>query len=77
MKKIIKKILTTGLVAVSCLTLIAGCGSSGESTVASGDNSSSAAAETTSTAPGAGATKLGVILVGTRDDYGYNQGLYD
>lgn len=28
-------------------------------------------------APGKGATKIGVLLVGTRDDYGYNQALYE
>ena len=72
MKKTVKKLLALGMTALMMCSFIA-CGSA--ETTSTGTASGST--ETASTAPGAGATKLGVILVGTRDDYGYNQALYN
>lgn len=68
MKNKIKKLVATCMMVICCMALFAGCGSTAASSSQTGDASG---------APGKGATKLGVILVGTRDDYGYNQGLYD
>lgn len=78
MKKLMKKLLALGLAAVMCVGLVA-CGSTETAAPATEEAATEEAAEITgdATAPGAGATKLGVILVGTRDDFGYNQGLYD
>ncbi len=71
MKKKMKKLLTICMAVVMCMAFVTGCGDS------AGSVSSSGTEATGSEAPGAGATKIGVILVGTRDDYGYNQGLYE
>lgn len=80
MKKL-KKFIAACLMGVMCMATLAGCGDSKSdsttgTTTSSGSASASDAAGDTS-APGYGATKIGVILVGTRDDYGYNQGLYN
>lgn len=91
MKKL-KKLIAGCLTAAMCLATLVGCGSSsGSSSETTGaatttgesdqaiavDTGSSTDAAGNADAPGAGATKMGVILVGTRDDYGYNQGLYN
>lgn len=54
-------------VAVASMALLAGCSS------ASSSEAGSAASEA---APGAGATTIGVIAVGPKDDFGYNQAVY-
>lgn len=69
MKRRIRKLLAACMMVICCMALLAGCGST--------ETGSTQGGGSTSSAPGAGATKLGVILVGTRDDYGYNQGLYN
>lgn len=66
MKKFMKTLLAGMLSMMLCISLAA-CGQPAEKS------------ETTDIAgaPGEGAEKLGVLLVGTRDDYGYNQALYE
>ena len=78
----------SGLLAVAVLT-VAACSSNtseGESVAeaeaaeaTSGTTGGTAAAEASSadTAPGAGATKIGFIFVGPRDDFGYNQAAFE
>lgn len=75
MKKL-KKLIAACLVGVMCAVTLAGCGDSSTTGTSQGSATASDATANTS-APGYGATKIGVILVGTRDDYGYNQGLYN
>ena len=72
MKKLCRKVLIVLLTTIMCMLLVA-CGSN----VASSPTSTSGGGEATVEAPGKGATKIGVLLVGTRDDYGYNQALYE
>ncbi len=55
-------------VAAAAMALLAGCSSASSSTEAG----AAASAE----APGAGATTIGVIAVGPKDDFGYNQAVY-
>lgn len=78
MKKMIKKLLALGAAAAMALSLAA-CGSSGTaSTTQEGTTAQkSSSAQEGATAPGEGATKIGVIMVGTRDDFGYNQAIYN
>ena len=73
MKKRLRKILAACLVGVMCIAACTGCGGGGTESASTGSGSSASG----TSAPGYGATKIGVILVGTRDDYGYNQGLYN
>lgn len=54
--------------AAVAVTLLAACAPA----ASSGDSTSDASAE----APGAGATTVGVIAVGPKDDFGYNQAVY-
>ena len=68
MKKMMKKMAML-LLAALLTGCLAACGSSA-------DNSDGGADES-QIAPGEGAAKIGVLLVGTRDDYGYNQALYN
>ena len=71
MKKIVKRAARL-LLAVLVCSFLAACGSSADV-----NHSDAGGTEGTQTAPGKGATKIGVLLVGTRDDYGYNQALYN
>lgn len=74
MRKKLKKLLALGITALAVLAFTA-CG---EATSTASDTNETASATTEdSVAPGQGATKLGVIMVGTRDDYGYNQAIYN
>lgn len=76
MKKRLKKLVAACLIGVMCLSMLVGCGNSGD-TKAGSDDTEAAGAVSGADAPGAGASKIGILLVGTRDDYGYNQGLYN
>ena len=71
MKKFLKKMLALGMAAVMGICLTA-CGNTAQAGQAAEQTADSGAGK-----PGEGADKLGVLLVGTRDDYGYNQALYD
>ena len=57
-----------GAVVLAAMALIVGCSSASSSD----EGGAGASAE----APGAGATKVGVIAVGPKDDFGYNQAVY-
>ncbi len=71
MKTGIKKVLSAMVASVMLLSMVA-C-----STTADEPTSATPTAIQGTGNPGEGATKIGVILVGTRDDYGYNQGFYN
>ena len=74
MRKTLKKLLALGITAVTVFAFTA-CGE--QAPAATTANDSAPAATEGAVAPGQGATKLGVIMVGTRDDYGYNQAIYN
>jgi basic membrane protein A and related proteins len=64
------------LLAAACGSNDDDAGSGAADTTAAGSTETSAAAEG-GTAPGAGATKVGFIFVGPKDDFGYNQAAYE
>ena len=66
-------VLTT---AALCLSLV-GCGGASGAAAPAGDAATTEAAASGDAKPGQGATKMGILLVGARDDMGYNQQLYD
>lgn len=72
MKKKIKGLLG---ILVATTMLFSGCGDSGTTTSSSSDSTTTTTSASVN--PGEGAETVGIILVGTRDDYGYNQGLYE
>lgn len=76
--KTMKKVAVLVLAMLLCLSAF-GCSTSPSPSPDTSDTPESSEPSATDAvlAPGEGATKMGVILVGTRDDYGYNQGLYD
>ena len=64
-------------VALSTALFAAGCSSNDDSSVnASGGSDTSAGGES-GVVPGKGSTKVGFILVGPKDDFGYNQAAYE
>lgn len=75
MKKLSKKVMSL-LLAVCVLVTLVGCGSSADTSTSTTGGADSSEASS-SVHPGEGATKMGVILVGARDDMGYNQALYE
>lgn len=65
--------LRRGRIALAAVTLalLAAC-----SPASSSDSGADASGSPAAGAPGAGATKVGVIAVGPKDDFGYNQAVY-
>lgn len=76
MKKVVKRVMALLVVGTMCFGLI-GCGSSPAGTESTGTQSTGTDEASSEIHPGKGATKLGVLLVGSRDDMGYNQQLYE
>ena len=78
-----KKLLAILLSACMLLTLAACSSTSGTASTAS-DNSTSSTSSTASDAsdssvdkkPGEGTSKVGIVLGGSKDDYGFNFGFY-
>lgn len=73
MEKFKKRLVAMLLVMAMVVTMTA-CGGTKETESSSQTETEGQASVD---APGKGATKIGVLLVGTRDDYGYNQALYE
>lgn len=60
------------LIAAAVVAVLAACSPA----VSNDDPGSSSAATSSDAAPGKGATTVGVIAVGPKDDFGYNQAVY-
>ena len=63
-----KRFLIAVLSLSMCLSITACSGSTGTSS----DSEAASSGDTESVKPGAGATKMGIVLGGSRDDYGFN-----
>lgn len=63
-----KRFLIAVLSLCMCLSITACSGSTGTSS----DSEAASSGDTESVKPGAGATKMGIVLGGSRDDYGFN-----